>query len=103
MDMKNLENWDEERYKELNTYFRIKIEQMLRTNTELQEQLQQSSKLHLHDLVAYFSEDDQERWQEFLELDQLKMQKDMWDHLHGKGTRFKPGEGFVNPDDDTTW
>ncbi|GAB3195251.1 hypothetical protein ABID22_003617 [Pontibacter aydingkolensis] len=103
MDMMNLDNWDEERYKELNTYFRIRIEQMLRTDTLLQEQMQQSDKLHLHDLVAYFSDDDKERWEEFMALDQLKMQKDMWDHLHGKGTRFKPGQGFVNPDDDTTW
>lgn len=99
--MMNLENWDEERYKELNTYFRIRIEQMLRTNPELQQQ--QSGNLHLNDLVSYFSEDDKERWEEFMALDKLKMQKDMWDHLHGKGTRFMPGEGFVNPDDDTTW
>lgn len=99
----NLENWDEERYKELNTYFRIIIEQMLRTDPELQEELKQKENLHLSELVAHFSEDDKERWEEFMELDKLKMQKDMWDHLHGRGTRFRPGEGFVNPDDDTTW
>ncbi len=99
----NLDNWDEERYKELNTYFRIIIEQMLRTNTDLKEKMQQGSNLQLNDLVAQFHEDDKERWIEFLDLDKIKMQIDIWDHLHGRGTRFKPGEGFVNPEDDTTW
>ncbi len=99
----NLANWDGERYKELNTYFRIMIEQLLRTNSDLQAHMQQNANLKLDDLVEHFSPDDQERWQEFLELDQMKMQIDMWDHLNGRGTRFKPGEGFVNPDDDTTW
>lgn len=99
----NLENWNEERYKELNTYFRIIIEQMLRTNSSLVERQQQDTKMDLEELVAHFSEDDQERWAEFLELDKLKMQVDMWNHLNGNGTRFQPGVGFINPDEDTTW
>ncbi|ARS35228.1 hypothetical protein [Pontibacter actiniarum] len=99
----NLENWNEERYKELNTYFRIIIEQMLRNNVELAEQQQAGHSLQLDDLVAQFSEDDKERWDEFLQLDRKKMEVDMWNHLHGNGTRFQPGVGFTNPDDDTTW
>lgn len=99
----NLEKWDEERYKELNTYFKIIIEQMLRTDTQLKEKLQQNINLQLSDLIAHFNEDDQERWEEFLALDKLKMEIDMWEHLNGRGTRFKPGEGFVNPEDDTIW
>ncbi|MDX5421218.1 MAG: hypothetical protein LPK14_03115 [Hymenobacteraceae bacterium] len=99
----NLENWDEQRYKELNTYFRIKIEHMLSQNAALKERLEETNKLQLSDLVAQFSADDKERWAEFLELDQLKMQVDMWNHLHGHGTRYEPGLGFTNTEDDTTW
>ncbi|AKD04186.1 hypothetical protein POKO110462_11460 [Pontibacter korlensis] len=102
MENPNLENWDEERYKELNTYFRIKIELMLRTNPHLLAQ-QQESTLHLRELVAEFNEGDKERWDEFMRLDKLKLEADMWDHLHGKGTRYRPGLGFTNPEDDTTW
>lgn len=102
MENPNLQNWDAARYKELNTYFRIKIEQMLRTNPHLLAQ-QQENTLHLEQLVQEFTEEDKERWQEFIHLDKLKMEADMWDHLHGKGTRFRPGLGFVNEKDDTTW
>ncbi|MFD1188051.1 hypothetical protein [Pontibacter rugosus] len=99
MENINLENFDEERYKELNTYFRIKIEQLLQTNPALQE----LPNLQLSDLVDQFSDDDKERWEEFIQLDKLKMQVDMWNHLNGNGTRFQPGIGFTNPEDDTTW
>lgn len=99
MDIQSLENWDAARYKELNTYFRIKIDHMLRTNPELQEQLN----MQLSDLVNQFSDDDRERWEEFIYLDKLKMQVDMWNHLNGNGTRYQPGLGFTNPEDDTTW
>ncbi|TPE43277.1 hypothetical protein [Pontibacter mangrovi] len=102
MENPNLEHWNEERYKELNTYFRIKIELLLRTNPHLVAQ-QQESTLHLQELVAEFSQEDKERWEEFMRLDKLKMEIDMWDHLHGKGTRYRPGLGFTNSEDDTTW
>lgn len=91
-------NWDEQAYKELNTYFKIKIELMLQKNPELT-----ANSLELEELVAQFNEEDQERWAEFLKLDKQKMEIDMWNHLNGNGTRFQPGIGFVNPDDDTTW
>lgn len=103
MESMNHDNWDAERYRELNIYFKIIIEQMLRTDQNLQEKMQQNPNFELSELVAHFSGDDQERWQEFIELDKMKLQIDMWDHLNGKGTRFKPGEGFVNPEDDTMW
>ncbi|MCX2740743.1 hypothetical protein [Pontibacter anaerobius] len=103
MENPNLENWDEARYKELNTYFRIKIEQMLQTNPNLLAQQQESSTLHLQQLVAEFGEEDKERWEEFIRLDKLKMEAAMWDHLHGRGSRYRPGIGFTNPDQDTSW
>ncbi|WP_242919481.1 hypothetical protein [Pontibacter liquoris] len=103
MEEMNPENWNEARYKELNTYFRIKIEHMLRTDTHMQEQLEQNPKLELADLVAHFSEEDQERWKEFIALDQQKMKVDMWNHLNGTGTRYEPGIGFTSTEDDTTW
>jgi len=101
MEKINLENWDEGRYKELNTYFRIKIAHLLNTSPQLQEQLQQHKQLQLDELIAHLSDDDRERWAEFLALDKLKMEVDMWNHLHGRGTRYSPGLGFTNPDDDT--
>lgn len=97
-----LENWDEERYKELNTYFRIKIDQLLRQDGQLKQQLEQGSNLQVKDIVAQMNDDDQERWEEFLKLDKLKLEVDMWNHLHGIGTPFQPGFGFNSPED-TTW
>ncbi|WP_337068663.1 hypothetical protein, partial [Pontibacter sp. 13R65] len=91
----NLENWDEDRYKELNTYFRIKIDLLLRTEPHWQQQ----NNLQLSDLVAQFDEEDQQRWKEFIMLDKLKLEADMWNHLNGEGPRFRPGFGFSNPED----
>ncbi|QCR23523.1 hypothetical protein [Pontibacter sp. SGAir0037] len=98
-----MENWNEERYKELNTYFRIKIEHMLRTDPQLQEWQQEGRKIDLKEMMAQFPKEDQERWQEFLELDQLKMQVDIWNHLNGKGIPYQPGFGFSNHEGDTSW
>ncbi|WP_187261477.1 hypothetical protein [Pontibacter beigongshangensis] len=98
MKNEHLENWDEARYKELNTYFRIRIELLLRSDP----QLQQNGNLQLSDLVAYFDEDDRQRWDEFLVLDKQKLEADMWNYLHGEGPRFRPGFGFSSPED-ATW
>ncbi|TXK37003.1 hypothetical protein FVR03_16105 [Pontibacter qinzhouensis] len=98
MDNTGLENWDEARYKELNTYFRIKIELLLQANPHLLR----DKNLSLSDLVAEFGEEDKQRWQEFMQLDKLKLEADMWRHLHGEGSGFKPGFGFTNPED-VTW
>lgn len=62
MENLNLDEWDEERYKELNTYFRIRIEQMLRQDDQLKNQLEQGTKLEVRDIVAHMNDDDQERW-----------------------------------------
>lgn len=97
-----LEHWDEARYKELNTYFRIRIEQMLRQDEQLKEQLERGRNLQVKDIVAQMNEDDQERWEEFIYLDKLKLEVDMWNHLHGRGTPYQPGTGFTSPED-TTW
>lgn len=97
------ENWDEALYQELNVYFRIRIEQLLQTNAELRERQQNAETMQLEDLVSYFNEEDRERWQEFVELDRLKLQIDMWNHLHGVGSRYRPGLGFTKPDEDTSW
>ncbi|PRY12410.1 hypothetical protein CLV24_108154 [Pontibacter ummariensis] len=99
MENPHLENWDEEKYTHLNTYFRIRIEQLLRQDPELQQLLEQN-KAQLQDVVNSMNEDDQERWQEFVELDQQKLQIDMWNHLHGIGTPYNPRTGFRGPDAD---
>lgn len=102
MDQNEFENWDEERYKDLNVYFRIRIEQLLRQDTYLLEKMKMGNNLQVNDIVTQMNQDDQERWEEFLILDQQKLQVDMWNHLHGRGTPFRPGSGFSNPED-TTW
>ncbi|MCC9136051.1 hypothetical protein ACFSKU_16390 [Pontibacter silvestris] len=102
MENKDLENWNEERYKELNTYFRIKIELLLRTNPHLKDQMQQGHNLKLNDLVMQLSEEDKQRWEEFIVLDKIKLEVDMWNHLNGTGPGYQPGIGFINPED-TTW
>ncbi|WP_114779033.1 hypothetical protein [Botryobacter ruber] len=96
------ENWNEDRYKELNTYFRIKIEQLLRTNTALQEKIAEAWNVQLSDLVDHMENEDQQLWEEFLVLDKQKLEIDMWNHLHGTGTRYRPGFGFTSASD-TEW
>jgi hypothetical protein len=102
MEQNEPENWDEARYKELNIYFRIRIEQLLKQDTFLLQQQELGKELHLRDIVLQMNPGDRELWEEFLMLDQQKLQVDIWNHLHGKGTPFKPGTGFNNPED-STW
>lgn len=102
MEKMNLEDWNEERYKDLNTYFRIRIEQLLKQDEQLRDQMESGVDLELKDIIKQMGEEDKERWDEFILLDKLKLQVDVWNHLHGIGTPFKPGTGFHRPED-STW
>jgi hypothetical protein len=97
-----IEQWNEERYRELNTYFKIRVEQLLQQNENLRAQVANRNDLQLSDFVAHMTEHDQERWDEFIQLDKLKFEIDMWNHLNGKGTPYQPGIGFNSPGD-TSW
>lgn len=100
MDRENLENWDEERYLELNSYFRVRIQILLDTDPHLKQLLLQKQSLQLSDLIDQLSNEDKAMWREFLQLDSIKLHIDMRNHLEGKGTPFNPRDGFANPDDD---
>jgi hypothetical protein len=104
--MQEMEEWDEERYMELNTYFRVKIQGMVDSDPYIRDLQQQESGLHLSDLIDRMSEHDQDLWAEFIRLDRIKLHRDMQNHLEGKGTPYTPRYGFggkpENPEDSAT-
>ena len=108
MDAEDLNNWDEERYLELNSYFRVRIQILVDSDPYIKELLHQNKALQLNDLIDRLSEEDQKRWHEFLKLDSIKLHIDMRNHLEGKGTPYNPRDGFTSgavDDDDRppTW
>lgn len=92
--MQALEQWDEERYLELNTYFKIKIQGMVDSDPYIRDLQQQEGGLQLSDLIDRMSGQDQELWAEFIRLDRIKLHRDMHNHLAGKGTPYTPRYGF---------
>lgn len=100
MDMTNPENWDEDRYLELNTYFRYKIQGMVDSDPHIKDLMQQEEGLQLQDLIERMSERDQDLWEEFLQLDRIKLHQDLKNHLEGKGTPYDPRYGFSGPETD---
>ncbi|GAB2537510.1 hypothetical protein [Rufibacter soli] len=86
--------WNPERYRELNAYFRVKIPQLLEADPHLQKQVAQGKSLELTEIVECMTLNDQVAWQEFLELDQIKMHQDLQNHLEGKGTPLDSKTGF---------
>ncbi|MCC9167019.1 hypothetical protein [Pontibacter harenae] len=107
MKKEDFSNWDEERYKELNAYFRVNINKLLESDPYLKDILAEKGSLQLEDLVDRMSIKDQQLWQEFLELDRIKLHKDMQDHLEGKGTPYSPRNGFgktsLDDQEEETW
>ena len=103
----NLDRWDENRYRELNAYFRIRIKTLLESDPYFKEILAQEQGLQLQDLVNRMTNADQVLWTEFLELDQLKLHIDLQNHLEGKGMPFAPQRGFgnnlFNSEEEATW
>lgn len=94
MEMPEPLNWDAERYQELNTYFRFKIKTMLESDPYLQELVNERKGLQLEQITDRMSDRDQVLWQEFLQLDQLKFQQDLQNHLEGRGTPYNSRTGF---------
>ncbi|KAA9345740.1 hypothetical protein [Adhaeribacter soli] len=89
--------WDAARYQELNDYFRLKIKTMLESDPYLQDLVKEAKGLQLEQLTDRMSERDQLLWKEFLALDQLKFQQDLYNHLEGRGTPFNSRTGFRKP------
>lgn len=101
-----MEYWDEDRYMELNTYFRVKIQGMVDSDPYIRDLQKQEEGLQLSDLIDRMSEHDQALWAEFIRLDRIKLHMDMQNHLEGKGTPYDPRSGFggntEGPENDTT-
>lgn len=79
---------------ELNTFFRVKIQGMVDSDPYIRDLQRQEGGLQLSDLIDRMSEQDQERWAEFIRLDRIKLHRDMQNHLEGKGTPYTPQKGF---------
>ncbi|WP_210488868.1 hypothetical protein [Rufibacter aurantiacus] len=86
--------WDEDRYRELNGYFREKIQHQLSTDPHLQKQIAEGKSLDLTEIVESLTLNDQVLWKEFMHLDQLKMHRDLQNHLEGKGNPLHDKSGF---------
>ncbi|WP_066829509.1 hypothetical protein [Rufibacter ruber] len=103
--MENLDskNWNEDRYSELNAYFRERIRKQLDEHPDLQQPETDRRNLQLAEIIDSLPLHDQLLWQEFLELDQLKMHLDMQNYLEGKGSPTDFQNRFIqryrNPDD----
>ena len=92
----DLSKWDEERYIELNTYFRVRIQGLVDSDPYIKQLIDSEESLQLQDLIERMSVKDQGLWKEFIELDRLKLYQDMRDHLEGRGTPYSPQKGFGN-------
>lgn len=88
MEPNNSDNWNSTRYGELNAYFRLKIKTLLESDPFLIELVAKQKSISLPDLVDRMSVSDQQSWAEFLELDRIKLQLDLKNHLEGNGTPF---------------
>ncbi|MBB6610078.1 hypothetical protein H7F15_03425 [Pontibacter sp. Tf4] len=100
MEQENLNEWNEERYRELNSYFRVRIQVLVDSDPYIRDMVQQGKSLQLNDLISQLSEDDQELWHEFIRLDAIKLHHDMQNHLEGRGTPYNPRDGFSSTTDD---
>ncbi|RNI27563.1 hypothetical protein EFA69_15675 [Rufibacter immobilis] len=86
--------WNEARYRELNAYFRERIQQLLGADPHLQKQVAEGKSIQLEELVESMTLNDQLLWKEFLALDQQKMHQDLQNHLEGKGSPLHDQSGF---------
>lgn len=108
MQEQNPNEWDDEKYNLLNAHFRQKINELLGTDPYLLEIVSQGKGLQLDELIDRMTARDKQLWKEFMRLDRMKLDRDMRDHLEGKGTPYSPQKGFGNStgtigDDEHPW
>jgi hypothetical protein len=107
MEKPDLRAWDAERYKELNEYFRVRIRTMLESDPYLKDFIDKNKSLDLKELIDRMSFKDQDLWEEFMKLDQLKFHQHLYDHFEGKGRPYNSRTGFNDPnfpeEDNSTW
>lgn len=96
----NLNDWDEARYLELNSYFRVRIQVLIDSDPYIKELIASGKEMQLSDLIDQLSEEDQAQWQEFMKLDTIKLYHDMRNHLEGKGKPYNPRDGFAGSQED---
>ncbi|MFD2999342.1 hypothetical protein ACFS7Z_03130 [Pontibacter toksunensis] len=92
----NSNEWDDEKYNLLNAHFRQKINELLTTDTFLQEAVSQGKSIQLGELIDRMTARDKQLWKEFMRMDRMKLDRDMQNHLEGKGTPYSPQNGFEN-------
>lgn len=100
--------WDDEKYNLLNAHFRQKINELLTTDPYLQEAVSKGKGLQLEELIDRMTARDKQLWVEFIRLDRMKLDRDMRDHLEGRGTPYSAQNGFGNStgnigDDEQPW
>ncbi|MFC5272293.1 hypothetical protein ACFPIB_16885 [Adhaeribacter terreus] len=100
--------WNADRYRELNEYFRIRIKLMLESDPYLQDLISERKGLQLSQITDRMTERDQELWLEFMRLDEAKFYQDMQNHLEGRGTPYNSRTGFgtgahTENNEDQTW
>ncbi|MFC6996713.1 hypothetical protein [Rufibacter roseus] len=98
-----MQEFDAGKYQELNLYFKQKIKELLESHPQLKNRVAEGNSLNLEEIVECLTLNHQLRWKEFLELDQLKMNQDLQNHLEGKGTPLSNKDGFYRssrPDGD---
>ncbi|GAB3539210.1 hypothetical protein GCM10027443_35450 [Pontibacter brevis] len=93
---RNTNEWDDEKYNLLNAHFRQRINELLGTNPYLVERVAEGKQLQLSELIDRMTARDKQLWVEFMRLDRLKLDRDMRDHLEGRGTPYSPQKGFGN-------
>lgn len=93
---RNVNEWDDEKYNLLNAHFRQRINELLSTDPDLLETVREGKGLQLEDLIDKMTPKDKMLWKEFMNLDRMKLDMDMKNHLEGKGTPYSPRTGFGN-------
>ena len=96
MQDENFEEWDDEKYNLLNAHFRQRINELLRTDPYLNEAVSGGKGLQLEELIDRMTAKDKKLWVEFMKLDRMKLDRDMKDHLEGRGIPYSPKTGFGN-------
>lgn len=90
------DEWDDEKYNLLNAHFRQRINELLRTDPYLQQAVREGKQLQLGELIDRMTAKDKQLWITFMRLDKMKLDRDMKNHLEGKGTPYSPENGFGN-------
>ncbi|WP_192821038.1 hypothetical protein [Rufibacter sp. LB8] len=92
--------FNSDRHQELNLYFKELINHQLDTDPYLKEQTQAGRNLDIKEITGSFSPEDQALWEEYLALDQQRMQHDLQQYLEGNGSSADFNQKFYRSNQD---